>query len=105
MRHSFPNLSDRIEGLPLKEALTNIQVAIESRHVDLLHKDPVDRFMAATAMELINNTLCLARLAPVDKRQDLNRLSDPCHSCSIATARPLEVRGNSRIGKTKLSLV
>ncbi len=35
---------------PLKEAPLNHEVAIQSRTVDLPHQDPVDRFLAATAL-------------------------------------------------------
>ena len=36
--------------IPLKEALLNNEIAIRSRRVSLAHKDPVDRFLAATAV-------------------------------------------------------
>lgn len=36
--------------VPLKEALLNNEIAIRSRRVALAHKDPVDRFLAATAV-------------------------------------------------------
>ena len=36
--------------VPLKEALPNNEIAIRSRRVALAHKDPVDRFLAATAV-------------------------------------------------------
>ena len=36
--------------LPLREAVINQEVAIQSRNVDLPHQDPADRFLAATAM-------------------------------------------------------
>lgn len=35
---------------PLKEAPLNHEVAIQRRTVDLPHQDPVDRFLAATAL-------------------------------------------------------
>jgi len=38
------------QGLPLREAVINQEVAIQSRYVDLPHQDPADRFLAATAM-------------------------------------------------------
>jgi PIN domain nuclease of toxin-antitoxin system len=38
------------QRLPLREAVLNQEVAIQSRSVDLPHQDPVDRFLAATAM-------------------------------------------------------
>lgn len=37
------------QTLPLKEAAVNLEVAVESRRVPLLHHDPADRFIAATA--------------------------------------------------------
>jgi len=39
-----------LQNLPLREAVINQEVAIQSRYVDLPHKDPADRFLAATAM-------------------------------------------------------
>ena len=36
--------------VPLKEALLNNEIAIRSRRVALAHKEPVDRFLAATAV-------------------------------------------------------
>jgi len=38
------------QSLPLREAVINQEVAIQSRYVDLPHQDPADRFLAATAM-------------------------------------------------------
>lgn len=38
------------EGLPLKEASMNLEVALQSRAVNLPHQDPGDRFLAATAL-------------------------------------------------------
>ena len=39
-----------LQKLPLREAVINHEVAIQSRYVDLPHQDPADRFLAATAM-------------------------------------------------------
>lgn len=39
-----------LQGLPLREAVINQEIAIQSRYVDLPHQDPADRFLAATAM-------------------------------------------------------
>jgi len=36
--------------IPLKEAVLNQQVAVQSRLVQLTHQDPADRFLAATAV-------------------------------------------------------
>jgi PIN domain nuclease of toxin-antitoxin system len=38
------------QKLPLREAVINQEVAIQSRYVNLPHQDPADRFLAATAM-------------------------------------------------------
>lgn len=35
---------------PLREAPLNLEVALQSRSVDLRHQDPADRFIAATAL-------------------------------------------------------
>jgi PIN domain nuclease of toxin-antitoxin system len=43
------SIRDLFRGLPLKEAVLNQEVAIRSRYVDLPHRDPADRFLAATA--------------------------------------------------------
>ncbi len=43
-------LRNVLRAMPLKEALLNNEVAIQSRAVDLVHQDPVDRFLAATAL-------------------------------------------------------
>lgn len=39
-----------LRGIPLSEAPVNHEVAIQSRTIDLPHQDPVDRFLAATAI-------------------------------------------------------
>ena len=39
-----------LQGLPLREAVINQEVAIQSRYIDLPHQDPADRFLAATAL-------------------------------------------------------
>lgn len=44
------SIRNLLQELPLKEAPLNIEVAIQSRNVDLPHQDPVDRFLAATAI-------------------------------------------------------
>ncbi len=36
--------------IPLKEAVLNQQVAVQSRLVQLAHQNPADRFLAATAL-------------------------------------------------------
>jgi PIN domain nuclease of toxin-antitoxin system len=38
-----------LEAVPMNEAPLTIDVAIQSRLVDLPHQDPADRFLAATA--------------------------------------------------------
>ena len=39
-----------LQSLPIREAVINQEVAIQSRYVALSHQDPADRFLAATAM-------------------------------------------------------
>jgi len=39
-----------LQTIPFKEALLNHEVAIQSRLITLPHQDPVDRFLAATAV-------------------------------------------------------
>ena len=39
-----------LQELPLREAVINQEVAIQSRYIDLPHQDPADRFLAATAL-------------------------------------------------------
>jgi PIN domain nuclease of toxin-antitoxin system len=38
------------QAVPFREAPINHEVAIQSRGIDLLHQDPADRFLAATAL-------------------------------------------------------
>ena len=38
-----------MQAVPLKEAAITHEVALETRRVQLPHRDPVDRFLAATA--------------------------------------------------------
>ena len=38
------------QTIPFKEALLNHEIAIQSRLITLPHQDPVDRFLAATAV-------------------------------------------------------
>lgn len=49
---SDPQTSVRtmLDRLPLKEAVINREVAIQSRNLDLPHQDPADRFLGATAV-------------------------------------------------------
>lgn len=46
---SVKTVRDIFERIPLREAVLNSQVAIESRLLDLPHQDPADRFITATA--------------------------------------------------------
>lgn len=39
-----------LQELPLREAVINQEVAIQSRYIDLPHQDPTDRFLVATAL-------------------------------------------------------
>jgi PIN domain nuclease of toxin-antitoxin system len=45
-----------LEAVPMREASLNHEVAIRSRTIDLPHRDPADRFLAATA-EIYDLTL------------------------------------------------
>jgi len=38
------------QTVPFREAPLNHEVAIQSRAIDLVHQDPADRFLAATAL-------------------------------------------------------
>jgi PIN domain nuclease of toxin-antitoxin system len=40
---------DLLKKLPLREAKLNFEVSLRSREVSLIHEDPADRFLAATA--------------------------------------------------------
>lgn len=42
-------IRDALAAAPMKEATLNHEVAIRSRTIDLPHRDPADRFLAATA--------------------------------------------------------
>jgi PIN domain nuclease of toxin-antitoxin system len=55
------------QHLPLREAVINMEVAIQSRYVDLAHQDPADRFLAATAM-VYDLTLVTADRRLIDTR-------------------------------------
>ncbi len=39
-----------LSSLPLREAVLNHEVAMQSRKISLPHQDPADRFIAATAI-------------------------------------------------------
>ncbi|MGH7565541.1 MAG: type II toxin-antitoxin system VapC family toxin [Gemmatimonadota bacterium] len=49
-------IRDALSATPVKEATLNHEVAIRSRTIDLPHRDPADRFLAATA-EIFELTL------------------------------------------------
>ena len=44
------SIRDIFQKIPLMEAPINLEVAIQSRFVNLPHQDPADRFLAATAI-------------------------------------------------------
>jgi PIN domain nuclease of toxin-antitoxin system len=44
------SVRDIFRNIPLKEAAINMEVALQSRCVQLPHQDPADRFLAATAV-------------------------------------------------------
>jgi len=46
----FAWIRNVLKTTPLREAPLNYEVAIQSRALDLRHQDPVDRFLAATAL-------------------------------------------------------
>jgi PIN domain nuclease of toxin-antitoxin system len=46
---SVKSVRDIFRELPFQEAPINLEVAIQSRFVNLPHQDPADRFLAATA--------------------------------------------------------
>ena len=43
-------VAQALKATPIREAALTHQVAIESRNIQLAHKDPADRFIAATAL-------------------------------------------------------
>ncbi|MGQ0679502.1 MAG: PIN domain-containing protein [Actinomycetota bacterium] len=45
-------LSAMLKEIEVREAVVDFTIAMESRRIDLLHKDPADRFIAATAKVL-----------------------------------------------------
>ncbi|UCE52754.1 MAG: type II toxin-antitoxin system VapC family toxin [Desulfobacterales bacterium] len=44
------SIRDIFQKIPFTEAPINLEVAIQSRFVNLSHQDPADRFLAATAI-------------------------------------------------------
>ena len=46
---SLKSVRDIFRELPFQEAPINLEVAIQSRFINLPHQDPADRFLAATA--------------------------------------------------------
>ncbi|MCA9966838.1 MAG: type II toxin-antitoxin system VapC family toxin [Anaerolineales bacterium] len=44
-------IANALEKSPVKEAVLTHAIAVKSRQIDLPHKDPADRFIAATALE------------------------------------------------------
>jgi PIN domain nuclease of toxin-antitoxin system len=47
---NIKSVRDIFRTIPLKEAPLNLEVAVQSRSVNLPHQDPADRFLAATAV-------------------------------------------------------
>jgi PIN domain nuclease of toxin-antitoxin system len=45
-----PWVDEALRALPVEEAALNREVALVSHEVDLAHRDPADRFLAATAL-------------------------------------------------------
>jgi PIN domain nuclease of toxin-antitoxin system len=62
-------MADAMIKAPVKEAPLTFEVALESRRIRLPHKDPADRFIAATA-KVFQLTLATsdARLLKLAKR-------------------------------------
>jgi len=54
--HAPDWIREVLEAVPMREASLNHEVAIRSRTIDLPHRDPADRFLAATA-EIYDLTL------------------------------------------------
>ncbi len=44
-------ITEALKRSPVKEAMLSHAIAIRSRTIELPHKDPADRFIAATALE------------------------------------------------------
>ena len=45
----FRWMGDALRAMPFREAALSHEVAVESRHIELPHQDPADRFLAASA--------------------------------------------------------
>ena len=45
----FRWMDDALRAMPFREAALTHEVAVESRHIELPHQDPADRFLAASA--------------------------------------------------------
>lgn len=43
-------VEDALRELPVEEAVMNAEVALTSHEIDVRHRDPADRFLAATAL-------------------------------------------------------
>ena len=56
-----------LQRLPLREAVINQEVVIQSRIVDIPHQDPADRFLVATAL-VYDLTLVTADLRLMETR-------------------------------------
>ena len=66
-------IDQSLKALSIHEAALNHQIAILSRQVNLSHQDPVDRFIAATALHYqLQLATVDARLTNVDWLQTLS---------------------------------
>jgi len=60
-----------MKAVPFREATITYEIALETRHVDLPHRDPADRFLVATAKVLgltlvtADESLIRAKAVPV----------------------------------------
>ncbi len=60
-------IADAMNKVPLQEAPITHEVALETQYVDLTHRDPADRFLAATA-NVFNLTLVTADRRLIDAK-------------------------------------
>jgi len=71
---------EAMRNVPLREALITHEVALETRRVNLPHRDPADRFLAATA-RVFGLTLVTADERIIDaKARKLRRYSPTARS-------------------------
>ena len=54
------------QAVPFREAPVNHEIAIQSRAIDLEHRDPADRFLAATALNRDHNPARCRECSSID---------------------------------------